>query len=503
MLSRELTVRVKQIKQGAFRLAAVAALSAPLMAHAADASATPAVSASGEAAEIATLREQIEALDQKLKVLERKQEIQQETAAAAAQTAPVVRAGGDRFSIANARGDNSIRLRAVLNVDYRNYRNALAPNGTAIAPGSTGFLLRQVRPFVEGTLGGFVDYRIMPDFAGGRTVLQDAYIVARFKPFFQLTAGKFKSPVGLERLQGDTDTRFTERALTDKLIPNRDIGVQVGGDLLGGRLTYQVAYLNGSVDGGGADGNTSPDTDNNDDKDIALRLFALPFRDSQLFPLRGLGVGIGASFVSADGTTDATGAAVQSLLPSYRTIGQQTFFAYRGGTTPAIAFGDRQRISPQAYYYYGPFGFLGEYVTLRQDVRRVNGAAVNQGSLTHTSWQTQLSWFVTGEDEGYRVPAPKRPYTVGGPGWGSLEVVARYAVLDIDDTSFVGGANSYANPVGSAGKATAWTVGLNWAPTQNFKTLLDYEKTSFKGGAANGADAPSEAVWFGRFQFQY
>jgi len=481
-------------------MAALVALTAPWMTRAADA---PAAAQSDAAAEIAALREQIEALDQKLKVLERKQEIQQETAAAAAATAPVVRAGGDRFSIASTRGDNSLRLRAVLNVDYRNYRNVLAPNGTALAPGSTGFLLRQVRPFVEGTLGGFIDYRIMPDFAGGRTVLQDAYIVARFKPFFQVTAGKFKSPVGLERLQGDTDTRFTERALPDRLMPNRDIGVQIGGDLLGGRLTYQAAYLNGTADGGSADGNTSPDTDNNDAKDVALRLFALPFRDSQLFRLRGLGLGIGASFVSANGTTDSTGAAVQSQLPSYRTNGQQTFFTYRGGTTPAIAWGDRQRISPQAYYYYGPFGFLGEYVTVRQDVRRVNGAVVNQGSLTHKAWQTQFSWFVTGEDEGYRVPAPKQPYAVGGPGWGSVEVVARYAALDIDDAAFVGGANSFANPVGSASRATAWTLGLNWAPTQNFKTLLDYEKTNFRGGAANGADAPSESVWFGRFQFQY
>jgi phosphate-selective porin OprO/OprP len=194
---------------------------------------------------------------------------------------------------------------------------------------------------------------------------------------------------------------------------------------------------------------------------------------------------------------------VQSLLPSYRTNGQQTFFAYRGGTTPTIAFGDRQRVSPQTYCYYGPFGFLGEYVTVKQDVRRVNGAVVNQGSLTHKSWQTQFTWFLTGEDSGYRVPAPKRPYTVGGPGWGSLELAARYAELSIDDAAFLGGANSFANPVGSVNKARAWTLGLNWALTQNFKTVLDYEKTDFKGGAAAGADAPTESVWFGRFQFQY
>jgi phosphate-selective porin OprO and OprP len=450
------------------------------------------------------LRAQIEILDQRLKILERRLELQQETVATVATTAPVVRAGPDRFSLASSNGSTFLRLRAVLNVDDRSYSNSLAPNGTPLAQGSNTFVLRQVRPIVEGTLGGFVDYRIMPDFAGGKAIVQDAYITARFKPWFAVTAGKFKAPVGLERLQGDTDTRFIERALPDKLVPNRDIGVQVSGDLLGGVVSYQAAYLNGAADGGSSDANTSPDADNNNAKDLALRVFALPFRDSQWFKLRGLGIGIGASTVSADGQVDATGAATNSLLAGYRTNGQQTFFSYRGGTTPTIAWGKRTRISPQAYYYYGPFGALAEYVQVRQGVRRVIAATnVAQGSLTHKAWQFGVSWFVTGEDNGYRVPAPKRPYVVGGPGWGALELTARVAALDIDDAAFAGGANSFANPLGSASKAQAWTLGANWALTQNFKLVANYEQTDFTGGAAAGADAPTEKALFTRFQLQY
>jgi len=456
-----------------------------------------------EASEIATLRQQIEELDQKLKILERKQELAQETATAAAATTPVVRAGTDRFSLASTNGQSFLRLRAVLNVDNRSFANSLAPNGSTLAAGSNGFLLRQARPIVEGTLSNFIDFRLMPDFAGGKAIIQDAYVTARFKPWFAVTAGKFKSPVGLERLQGDTDTRFAERALPDKLIPNRDLGVQVSGDLLGGRLTYQAAWLDGAPDGGSVDGNTTADTDNNDQKDLALRLFALPFRDSQLFTLRGLGVGLGASFADQKGQVDATGAATNSLLPGYRTNGQQTFFSYRGGTTPTLAWGKRTRLSPQAYYYYGPFGALAEYVTLKQDVRRVNGATTRQDTLEHSAWQLGVQWNVTGEDEAYRAPAPKRPYVVGGPGWGLLELTARVASLKIDPDAFTGGANSYANPVGSASKARAWTLGVNWGLTQNFKLIADFERTDFTGGAANNADAPSEKVLFSRFQFQY
>ncbi len=457
----------------------------------------------GAAAEAAALREQIEMLDQRLKVLERRLELQQETAAAAAATAPVMRAGQDRFSLASTNGQTFLRLRGVLNVDNRSFGNSLAPSGSALAAGSYGFVLRQVRPIVEGTLANFIDFRFMPDFAGGKTIVQDAYIIARFKPWFAVEVGKFKSPVGLERLQGDTDTRFIERALPDRLIPNRDIGVQVGGDLFGGLVSYQAAYLNGAADGGSSDGNTSPDADNNDQKDVALRLFALPFRDSQVFGLRGLGVGIGASFADQDGQVDATGAATNSLLTAYRTNGQQTFYSYRGGTTPTIAWGRRVRLSPQAYYYNGPLGVLAEYVTLKQDVRRVNGATTRQDTLEHSAWQVSLNWNVTGEDEGYRVAAPKRPYAVGAPGWGSVELTARIAQLKLDPDAFTGGANSFANPVGSASRARAWTLGANWGLTQNFKILVNFERTTFAGGAASGADAPAETLLSTRFQLQY
>lgn len=469
-------------------------------ARAADGASPPAGS---DAEEAAAIRAQIVALDQRLKILERRIELQQETATAAAATAPVVRASPERFSLASSNGSTFIRLRGQLNADVRSYGNSLAPSRSALTPGSEGFFLRQVRPIVEGTLGGFIDYRLMPDFAGGRAILQDAYVVVRFKPWLALEAGKFKSPVGLERLQGDIDTRFVERALPDRFIPNRDVGVQLSGDLLGGRLTYQAAYLNGAPDGGSSDGNSAPDADNNDQKDIALRLFALPFRDSQWFRLRAFGVGVGASFADQKGQVDGTGAATNALLAGYRTNGQQTFFGYRGSTTPTIAWGQRVRVSPQAYYYYGPLGVLAEYVAVRQDVRRVIGATDRQGTLQHSAWQLGLNWAVTGEEEGYRVPAPRQPYAVGGPGWGALELTARIAELRLDAEAFAGGANSFANPVGSASRARAWTLGANWGLTQNFKLMFNYERTDFSGGAAGNADAPAESLLLTRFQFQY
>jgi hypothetical protein len=55
--------------------------------------------------------------------------------------------------------------------------------------------------------------------------------------------------VGLERLQSANDIRLVARAFPTQLAPNRDIGLQVGGGLFGERLSYAVAYLNGSNNG--------------------------------------------------------------------------------------------------------------------------------------------------------------------------------------------------------------------------------------------------------------
>lgn len=50
----------------------------------------------------------------------------------------------------------------------------------------------------------------------------------------------------------------------------------------------------------------------------------------------------------------------------------------------------------------------------------------------------------------------------------------------------------------SASKASAWGVGVNWYLTQNYKWSLNYDVTSFDGGAATGG-RPDEKALFTRF----
>src|ERR1700761_5717258 len=141
-----------------------------------------------------------------------------------------VNASPDGYSISSADGSNIVRFRGNIAFDGRWYSDATT------ADSQDTWLFRKVRPYLEGTLDDIYDFRLMPDFAGGKTILVDAYAAARFEEWFVVQAGKFKAPVGLERLQPDQYDRFIELGLPSSLVPNRDLGVEIGGDILGGRL---------------------------------------------------------------------------------------------------------------------------------------------------------------------------------------------------------------------------------------------------------------------------
>src|SRR5690242_1975303 len=312
----------------------------------------------------AALQQRVDDLDQQVRILNRKQELQREELAAKEKEAPIVSSVGERgVAFRSADGRNEIRLRGVFQADERFFLND--------SIGTDTFVLRKVRPVIEGTVADIYDFRIMPDFGNGKAILQDAYAAARFAPWAKVTVGKMKQPIGLERLQQDVDTRLVERAFPTDIAPNRDIGVDLHGDLFDRTLEYDIGYFHGVADGGSSDA-FNAEQDNNNDKDWALRLFTHPFRNT-VSPLQGLGFGASFNYADFSGSSPSAGSAsVQTTnLPTYPTPAQLTFFTYRtSGPNATFASGERLRLSPQAYWYWGSFGVLGEYIVVQQDVAR-------------------------------------------------------------------------------------------------------------------------------------
>jgi phosphate-selective porin OprO and OprP len=408
-------------------------------------------------------------------------------------TAGSVKAGPTGFSFASEDMSNLIRFRGNLAIDGRWFLDKNTPES------ADTFLFRKVRPYFEGTIDNDYDFRFMPDFGGGKTIIVDAFVTARVAPWLAVQAGKFKGPVGLERLQPDQYNRFLELGLPSSLVPNRDLGVEIGGDLLGGTFGYVIGEFNGVTDGNSTDANSNPDADSNDGKkDTEARLFTQPFVNSGVYGLRGLGFGIGATYVKTVGSPTNT------LLASYKTSGQNTFFSYRTGTTGTYADGTRLRWTPQAYYFVGPFGALAEYVAVDQDVsRQLTATNRRSGRVDNSAYQLSLAYFLTGEKETYNSFTPKSTFHLGAPGWGAWEIVARYGELKIDDAAFTGGADSFADPSAAPRRARAAGVGINWWLNANVKWVLDYEVTRFDGGAANGANRTAERALTTRFALTF
>ena len=443
------------------------------------------------------LRSEIEEQKQRLLILERKLELSVEAAKSAASSAPKITANASRVQVGSADGANFVRFRGTLHADYRAF------GGDSVPETADTFLLRRVRPTFEGTFGNIYDFRFTPDFGGGRSVIIDAYVAARFNPAAVITVGKFKPSVGLERLQSGADLRFIERGLPTSLVPNRDIGVQLSGDIAGSVFSYQVGYFNGVTDGGSSESLPTPDVESDTAGDFAARVFFQPFLNSENFSLRGLGFGIGATWQDVDGLPTNT------YLAAYRSPGQQSIFSYRANTATGVtpnnatfADGQRLRLAPQFYYSRGQFGILGEWTQVEQDVSRTVGGVTRSDTLTNTAWQTQFSWFLTGEDEAYRGFTPNSTFRPGKTGSGAFELVARYQVLDVDNAAFTGGATSFANPLTAVSKATAYGVGLNWYPWNTVKLSINYDLTEFEGGAATG-DRDDEQALFSRFAINF
>jgi phosphate-selective porin OprO/OprP len=421
------------------------------------------------ATDVEALRQQIDSLEQKVKVLERKRELDQDASVEKAKTATSVSIGASGFQVRSADTNFILRLRGYVQADARFYPNDYVPGGA-----TDTFLLRRVRPIFEGTLFEKYDYRVMLDFGSGASssaannaYVFDAYLNARFLPEFQVQVGKFKEPVGLERLQSGANLLFVERGFPNQLVPNRDVGLQVHGDIKNSLLTYAVGIFNGTADGGSSDFDTA-----DDDKDLAGRLFAHPFKDTEIAGLRGLGIGVAGTWGKQEGA-----------LRTYVSPGQQRFFGYRtgAGTAPAtanvVADGAHWRVSPQAYYYWGPFGALADYVISDQEVRRDDGARTS-GQLRHSAWQIAASYFLTGEENSWKAVTPRSPLNPATGGWGAWEVTGRFGQLDIDNDAFP----LFANPATSASLATSWGVGINWHLNRNVKVNLNYEQARFRGG---------------------
>ena len=145
------------------------------------------VSAAEDLETIDALKRELEALDQKVRVLERKQELDKDAAAEKAKQVPTVSLGSGGFSVTSPDSNFVFKVRGYVQADARAYISDQVDTAA-----NDSFLIRRARPIFEGTVYDKFDYRVMLDFGAqsslstaNNALLQDAYVTARLWPELQ------------------------------------------------------------------------------------------------------------------------------------------------------------------------------------------------------------------------------------------------------------------------------------------------------------------------------
>ena len=324
-------------------------------------------------------------------------------------------------------------------------------------------LIRRARIDIRGVVSDSVSFRILPEFSDGNDNghLLDAYVDIRHNANISWRIGKFKSPVGIERVQSVPRLSFIERGLTDNLVPNRDVGIA---------LTYQASAFAGTV---GVANNAGDRQDTDIDNDNGKALFWRLFWQT---PLNGLGVGTSGSV----GHTDNN-----SSLPTYKSSGRSTIFSYADNV---VRDGDEHRLAAHAMWYRGQFGSFAEYVVSETSLLNDAGTRL---TAQNTGWQMVASWMLTGEQNAWSDITPS-------DGSGAWELLLRVSELTIDQDVFT----HFASPANAVAGANSVAVGLSWYVSPHIKVLTNYEHTSFS--SFTGGDVrSSEKLLSARLQLFY
>ena len=370
-----------------------------------------------------------------------------------------------------------LRLSGRLHTDFKAYESS--------HPGDSSFYIRRARLCVSGTLYKYFDFKVESEFGKGTSGrLNDGYLNVRYFPQCQLKMGQYKQPFSLEELTSDNWIDFVERSLANKLVPSRDAGVMLHGDLFKGMINYGVALCNGYRT------NQSQDTD--DHKDVVARVVFSPFIKWDNPYLRGLH--IGGSFTYGEQESDSD---EWWNKGEFKTAAGTRYLEF---DDDVVHDGDRSRYGTELSWFLGPFSLKGEWMGLRLDDLYLGN---QKEDFNADAGYISLSYFITGEQQPFKKGItgrviPKNNFEPEKKTWGAWQVVARYGFLDGEKDIFRRG---FANPRKYTDRAEAYTLGVNWYFNDMVRMMFNYVRTEFDDDIFYRDEyIDNEDVFLGRFQ---
>lgn len=312
------------------------------------------------------------------------------------------------------------------------------------------FLLRRARIGVTAQWGEDWRARVSADVAHGLR-LQDAAVEYRGWPVW-LEAGRIGQPFGLAQQTSSRDQPFMERPQATVL--GTSYGLGVSANYRGDRWALTAGVF--GHPGGGASSDDDYDDEgerirrnrpNAYDRAVAARVTYTPIRNDEW--LLHLGGGLSWN-QSEDGTVRFRGSPESRLLQGL-TVRSAELTGVDHVLLSNLEIGLR----------HGPVLVTAEAIQARVDTRR-------DPSPRFDSWYVEGSWALTGEQRAYSRRqgvfggiTPAHPFRLGQPGWGAVELTARYSATDLSDPRLGGD------------KGRVASVGVNWTPIDSWRVQLD------------------------------
>jgi phosphate-selective porin OprO and OprP len=311
---------------------------------------------------------------------------------------------------------------------------------------------------------------------------KDVYVDANLSTGFQIRAGRFKIPFGVEELTSIASLDFVYRSVgTSYLAPARDTGLELHGRFFGRGLQYYIGGFQHDGD------NAKSRKIKGGDETWAGRITGTPFKRTKKAHLDNLEFGTAMT---------STSVSDESVLPNGlrgRTVMSQfTFYE------PVFVKGTRTRLEADVDWNAGRFNARGEYMWVSDQRKNQGFGDEDLPDARATAWFVSGTFLLTG-DRKDRPLEPRRPLFRGGA--GAIEIAGRYERLEFggvpgDDEPFRNPRAITIMPVSD----TVASIGINWylnrwvrIQANTIRELIDDDERS---PVLNGAAFWSQIVRF-------
>ena len=327
-----------------------------------------------------------------------------------------------------------------------------------------GMSLRRTRFAVKAQLDKNWYGELDTDWTSGTPEIKDAYLGFTGVKGLEIKAGNFKENFSIQRNTTSRYLMFMERAMVTYLAPSRHLGINAryankwfwgSFGVFGPELSTseeQVAFEDGNKDYGYNEGLSYTG------KLVFRPLYksttsslhiggAVSYRDPKLSSTDGY-------FVGRYSSRNSTGINRKKYLDTDDVKGLDHELAW----TVELAGHWKQLRYETAYIARGMY--------LDQTVNPLP-------TQWAEGWYAQASWLLFGGTQNYDSNGAKYTRTTSEHKWGNLEIAFRYEYADFNTGKLFSNKVADTNIFGGSGEA--YTIGLNYYPTQNVKIVLNWQ----------------------------